>query len=133
MAGGYTWGGIDVGTPGIAPGGGVLGRAGGGNARAATSSPAPAGGSGQSSGSSSSSTGHMGGVPVVATLLGFAGVLFALWLLRRNSSHLQANTFGVNWYGVLVLALVVVLGVNILKIVANKFPLGPLTTVINAV
>ena len=123
--GGFTYGGIDVGRPGISAGG-VLGRANGGAARAATAAPATSGGG-------DAGTAHPGGMPVVTVLLGFAGIILAMHLLRRQSSHLQATTFGFSWYAAIMIALVVIVGVNVLKIVANKVNLGPVTTVINAV
>ena len=126
--GGFSYGGIDVRSAGVSRNG-VLGRTNNTNAQAAER--------GQSGGTAAGDPGagamHPGGMGVVTVLLGMAGILFALYLARRNSEYLQRTTFGLNWYTTIVTGLLAIVFIVLAKLAVNKFPMGPVTTVINAV
>jgi hypothetical protein len=127
--GGFSYGGIDVRSTGMSRSG-VLGRTNNTNAQAAERGSAGASAAGGDTGAGAM---HPGGLGVVATLIGFAGILFALYLARRNSEYLQRTTFGLNWYSTVTVTLVAVIGIVLLKALVNKVNLGPVTTVVNAV
>src|SRR5689334_19035943 len=120
----FSYGGIDLNSVGV--GNGVLNRTSGGNARASTGSSATpdqkAGRYERTGASSGDTTMHQGGPGVLAVFLGLLGVAFLLWLVRKNSSHLQQTTLGWNWYNGLSTTLMVGIGFTLLKLAAAKLP-----------
>lgn len=74
----------------------------------------------------------VGGHPGVA-LVGFIGLLGLLWLVRKNSSYLQQNTFGINAFTVLTTTVIAVIGIVFLKFAFTKFPVPGVTPFLHAV
>ena len=74
----------------------------------------------------------VGGHPGVA-FLGIVGILALLWLVRKNSSHLQQTVFGLNFFNTLQITLVAVIGIVFLKFVFTKFPIPGVTPFLHAV
>lgn len=73
-----------------------------------------------------------GGNPSVV-LIGFAGLLALLWFVRRHSSHLQQEAFGINVFNLLVITLTAIVGIVTFKLVFNRVPVPGVTALVNAV
>lgn len=70
---------------------------------------------------------------VLTVVLGLLGLAGALWLARKNSPYLQQNTLGLNTFNVITIGIVASVFIILAKIGVNKLPLGPVTTVVNAI
>ena len=80
---------------------------------------------------SSATDAVQGGAPHL-TLVGVAGLLLLMWFIRRQSSHLQATTFGINLFNLLTVTFTAILGIVLLKVLFTKFPIPGVTSLVMA-
>lgn len=74
------------------------------------------------------------GVPgsPVTVLIGLLGLVFLLWLARRNSSYLQQNVLGLNTFNVVTIGVIASVWIILAKIVFNKVQTPGVTPLVNA-
>ncbi len=74
-----------------------------------------------------------GGTMPHVTVLGWIGLLAALWLAQRGSSYLKANTISLNVANFFIIGLTASVGILMAKVLANKFPIPNVVEAVNAV
>lgn len=73
-----------------------------------------------------------GGSPQIV-LIGFAGILVLLWFVRKQSSHLQSEAFGINLFNLLTITITAIVGIVLFKVLFNRVPVPGVTSLVNAV
>ena len=129
-------GGIDLNQPGIGPViAAIKSPFTGPNGAAVTGATSGAGGG--MTATYSGGGGHQApaaGVPgsPVMILVGLLGLVFLLWLARKNSPYLQQNVLGLNTFNVVTIGIISSVWIILAKVVFNKAIIPGVTPLVNA-
>lgn len=72
------------------------------------------------------------GINPIVGLWGFLALAVLLWVARKNSSYLQGQVLGVNFFNVVAVGVLASIWILFSKIIFNRIPVPGLTPAVNA-